>query len=176
MTTKEYPEIQGCHRYSLQVDGLDLSGNPDIGEVVFLMRNPATAVGNEARKHPTRSYCCRHARSWGYGTCTEVNLFALRASDKSQLLQAHQRGCDLVGPENDRVICEAVSRADLVVVAWGRTCDNKMLQRRADDVWALIQPLGRQLKCLAMISGDSPRLPRGNSPQVDSVQDLTPWP
>ena len=176
MTTKECPEIQGCHRYSLQVDGLTLPGNPDLGEVVFLMRNPATGVGNEARKHPTRSYCCRHAGSWGYGTCTEVNLFALRASDKPQLLQAHEQGCDLVGPENDRVIYEAVSRADLVVVAWGRTRDNKMLQRRADDVWARIQSLGRQLKCLERNRDGSPRLPWGNRPQVDSVQDLTPWP
>ena len=80
------------------------------------MRNPATGVGNEARKHPTRRYCCCNASKWGYGTCTEVNLFALRASDKQQLLQARRGGCDLVGPENDRVINEAVSRADLVVV------------------------------------------------------------
>ena len=176
MTTKECPEIQGCHRSSLQVDGLTLPGNPDLGEVVFLMRNPATAVGNEGRYHPTRNYCCRHAGSWGYGTCTEVNLFALRASDKSKLLQAHQRGCDLVGPENDRVIYEAVSRADLVVLAWGQTRDDVMLQRRAEDVWALIQPWGRQLKCLAMNVDGSPRLPLGYAPRVDSVQDLTPWP
>ena len=175
MAITEYPEIPGPHRYSLQVDGLVLSGNSDRGEVVFLMRNPATTVGNEDRRHQTRIYCCSNASKWGYGTCTEVNLFALRASGKQQLLQAHRGGCDLVGPENDRVIYEAVSRADLVVVAWG-VPDPEMLQRRADEVRALIEPLGKQPKCLEKNSDGSPRLPLGYRPRVDRVEDLVPWP
>ena len=175
MSTKECPEIQRCHRYSLQVDGLVPSGKPDRGEVVFRMRNPATAVGDEERKHPTRNYCCCQARKWGYGTCTEVNLFALRARDKPRLLHANQRGCDLVGPENNRVIYETVSRADLVVVAWG-VPNHPILRRRADEVWALIKPLGRPLKCLEKNSDGSPRLPWGYGPRVDHVEDLVPWP
>ncbi len=161
MAITEYPEIPGCHRYSLQVEGLDLCGNPDRGEVVFLMRNPATAVGDEGRYHYTRNLCCLRARIWGYGTFTEVNLFALRASNKSQLFQACRKGCDLVGPENDRVIYEAFSRADLVVVAWGVTGGNTTFKRRVDDVRALIQPLGRQLKCLGKNGEGSPKQPQG---------------
>ena len=175
MIITEYPKIPGCHRYSLQVDGLDIGEIHDLGEVVFLMRNPATIVGDEGRKHPTRNYCCLHATKWGYGTCTEVNLFSLRAGGKPQLLEASRRGCDLVGPKNDRVIYEAVSKADLVVVAWGST-DNDVLQHRADEVWGLIRPLGKDLRCLGKNGGGSPRLPRGYSPQVGRVEDLLPWP
>ena len=175
MIITEYPKKPGCHRYSLQVDGLDIGEIHDLGEVVFLMRNPATIVGDEGRKHPTRNYCCFHAAKWGYGTCTEVNLFSLRAGGKPQLLEASRLGCDLVGPENDRVIYEAVSKADLVVVAWGST-DNDVLQHRADEAWELIRPLGKDLRCLGKNGGGSPRLPRRYSPQVRRVEDLLPWP
>ena len=79
MIITEYPKIPGCHRYSLQVDGLDIGEIHDLGEVVFLMRNPATIVGDEGRKHPTRNYCCLHAAKWGYGlaqklTCSHSGL------------------------------------------------------------------------------------------------------
>ena len=130
MTVTEYPKTPGCHRYSLRVDGLDLGGKPDRGMAVFLMCNPATAVGKEERFHHTRNICCRRAQSWGYGTVTEVNLFALRASDKERLFQAHGSGYDLKGPENNQVLYETVSKADLVVVAWGKTGGNRIFQHR----------------------------------------------
>ena len=132
------------------------------------MRNPATIVGYEGRKHPIRNYCCLNAAKRGYGTCIEVNLFSRRTGGKLLLLEGSRRGCDLVGPKNDRVIYEAVSRADLVVVAWGRT-DNDVLKQRADEVWELIRPLGKDLKCLGKNGDGTPRLPRGSSPKVGRI-------
>ena len=175
MRVTEYPDIHGSHRYYLRVEGLPLGGKLDQGEAVFLMRNPATAVGDEGRYHHTRNICCLRSQSWGYGTITEINLFGLRAKDKAQLFRAQGQGTNLVGDENDQVIYETVSNADLIVVGWGTTGGNKAFANKVQDVIRLIQPLGKQLYCFEKINGGSPKHPM-TSKRVDNVKDLTPWP
>ena len=84
---------------------------------------------------PTRNRCIKIAKDEGYGTLTEVNLFAYIAPGRDALYQAvAEEEIDAVGPENDRVIRDAVTDADLVVVAWGNTNGNRRSYERVKGV------------------------------------------
>jgi hypothetical protein len=48
-----------------------------------------------------------------------VNLFAYRHFDPLALVALARSGTDVIGPENDLHIKNAISRSDLVVLAWG---------------------------------------------------------
>lgn len=97
--------------------------------VVFLMLNPSTA--DEEADDPTIRRCVNFAKDWGYGTLDVVNLFALRATDPSDLCE-HQAP---IGDENDAYLREVCEEAGLVVAAWGA---NGSLQDRAREVASLL--------------------------------------
>lgn len=82
--------------------------------IVFIMLNPSTAT--ETVNDPTVAKCCVYSRSWGYSRLTVVNIFAWRSTDPKGLGLTD----DPVGPDNDKAIIEAATRADAVVCAWGR--------------------------------------------------------
>ncbi len=102
MVIEEYPETHGDYRYLWRKRGLDIGGKVDLGEAVFLMRNPATEEekgekGNDDRRgrHTTRNICRTIAQRLGYTTFTEINMFALRAKDMPTLREAHSKGRNL---------------------------------------------------------------------------------
>jgi hypothetical protein len=64
------------------------------GVATFIMLNPSTADGEN--DDPTIRKCVGFARQWGCGRLQVVNLFALRATDPSEIAKAD----DPVGPEN----------------------------------------------------------------------------
>ena len=132
MLIEEYPESHGDYRYLWRKRGLNIGAKVDLGEAVFLMRNPATEEeegekGKDDRRgrHTTRNICRTIAQRLGYTTFTEINLFALRAKNMPTLHKAHSEGREIVGLENDEVICEVVSKANLVIVAWGSPTGSK---------------------------------------------------
>ncbi len=86
---------------------------PDSGVVMFIGLNPSTA--DEIQDDPTIRRCIGFARAWGYGALCMGNLFAFRATDPAEMLDAD----DPVGPENDRMLVTLASQASLVVAAWG---------------------------------------------------------
>jgi len=81
--------------------------------LAFIMLNPSTA--DESEDDPTIRRCLGYAEDWDYGSLVVGNLFALRATDPSEL---RDHG-NPVGPENDRHLREIVNDADQVVAAWG---------------------------------------------------------
>ncbi|WP_176451091.1 DUF1643 domain-containing protein [Halorubrum sp. Ea1] len=84
--------------------------NPTLG---FIMLNPSTA--DESEDDNTIRRCLGYAKDWGYGSILVGNLFAYRATDRSQLREYNNP----IGPKNDehlRSICEEV---DMTVAAWG---------------------------------------------------------
>lgn len=83
------------------------------GTCLFVMLNPSTADAD--RDDPTLRRCISFASSWGFARVELANLFAFRATDPEELLQA----ADPVGPDNDRYVLEAARRAHRIVVAWG---------------------------------------------------------
>jgi len=97
----------GLYRYLLT-----RTWNPDRGAVAFVMLNPSTA--DHRADDPTIRRCVAFADAWGYGRLVVVNLFALRATDPSEL----RRSADPIGPDNDYHIAgQCAGRT--VVAAWG---------------------------------------------------------
>lgn len=82
--------------------------------VNFICLNPSTA--DALTDDPTVRRCVRFARSWGFGQLVLTNLFALRATDPSELCLTQR---DPVGLENDKFLRIAAHNAELVVAAWG---------------------------------------------------------
>ena len=132
MNTTRCPEEFGCYRYRLRVEGIELSGKEDRGGLVFIMFNPATTSEErdlETGGH-TRGRRIKLAKDEGYGSLTEVNLFAYRAPDKRALQRAvTEKKVDPVGPENNRLMYDTVMGAAMVVAARGSTNCNRLFRR-----------------------------------------------
>lgn len=124
----------GVYRYTLtRLVDPELLG-PYRGTVNFVMLNPSTADAQV--DDPTVRKCMGFAGRWGFQRLVVTNLYALRATDSTKLLD-HR---DPVGPGNDAAIREAAEIADLVLVAWGNGPGPSLhLERRAEHVAGLIQ-------------------------------------
>lgn len=81
--------------------------------LAFLMLNPSTA--DESEDDPTIRRCLGYAKDWGYGSLIVGNLFALRATDPSEL-RDHPEPVGLKNEEHLRSICH---EAEMVIAAWG---------------------------------------------------------
>lgn len=86
--------------------------------IVFILLNPSTA--DEVRDDPTVARCRRFAARWGFSEVIVLNAFAFRSTDPSALRKVN----DPVGPENDRVIKEAIDwishrKGGELVCGWG---------------------------------------------------------
>lgn len=101
--------ISKCGQYRYRLDR-DWIGD---GRAVWVMLNPSTA--DATLDDPTIRRCVGFTKSWGLGSLTVVNVFALRATDP-KALRSHP---DPVGPTNDAHIRAAIDRADIVIAAWG---------------------------------------------------------
>jgi len=89
--------------------------NASLPVCVFVGLNPSTADANE--DDPTIRRCVGFAKSWGYGGLVMLNLFAYRATNPQDMLCSVL--IDPVGPENDNHILKEVSKAGIVIAAWG---------------------------------------------------------
>jgi hypothetical protein len=81
--------------------------------LAFIMLNPSTA--DETENDPTIRRCLDYAKDWDYGSVVVGNLFALRATDPSEL-SGHDNP---VGPENDDHLEAICDEAEQVIAAWG---------------------------------------------------------
>lgn len=93
--------------------------------LAFIMLNPSTA--DESEDDPTVRRCLGYAKDWGYGELVVGNLFALRATDPSELRE-HP---DPVGPENRNHLQSICEDAEMVIAAWGT---DGALQNRGPEV------------------------------------------
>ena len=84
-----------------------------LDSIVFIGLNPSTA--DESHNDPTISRCINFARKWGYGGLCMANLFAYRATQPRIMMLAD----DPIGPENDQILFDLVSKAHVVIAAWG---------------------------------------------------------
>ena len=119
------------------------------GTVAFIMLNPSTADAKHT--DPTLTRCIGFAKFWGYQKLDIVNLFAYRATDPKEL----HRVSDPIGPENDKYIVDVISKADLVVAAWGEK--GKTL-RRNRQVINIVKPI-ISLYALEILKCGQPRHP-----------------
>ena len=135
----------GRHRYLLTREfGSDST-------CVFVMLNPSTADADH--DDPTIRRCIGFARREGFGRLEIVNLFGFRATLPVDFFAAD----DPVGSENDVEIKLSISRADLVVVAWGN--HGAFDAGRTTAVLGLITDSGTVTKCFGMTTKRQPRHP-----------------
>lgn len=109
----------GLYRYSLW-------RRWDYGKpaVVFVMLNPSTADAD--KDDQTIRKCIGFAERWDAGGIRVVNLYAYRATDKTELTEALGAGIDPVAARtagimnaNDSAIIAAASDAERIIAAWG---------------------------------------------------------
>lgn len=118
--------------------------------VLIVMLNPSTADA-EIDDATIRS-CIRLSKGLGYGSFEVVNLFALRATDPTEL----QRAADPVGPANDDVIEAAISRCDLAICAWGA---HPTGGNRSGHVRALLRSHRPAVFCFGVTKSGAPKHP-----------------
>ena len=117
------------------------------GTVAFIGLNPSTADANI--DDPTIRRCIAFAKTWGYSSLWMLNLFAYR-STKPEVLR---NTVDPIGPENDRWLQDAISKADVVVAAWG---NHDQLNGRADQ---FIKKHDKPIKALKITNSGAPGHP-----------------
>ena len=134
---------------------------------LFVMLNPSTA--DASLDDPTIRRCIGFATREGCARLTVVNLFAYRATDPRDLLDAYRGGIDIEGPENRRHLNEQIaahgSGRGIIIAAWGAhpvAGRAPTIQRWLRDVGAL---------CLGITAGGHPRHPL----YVPSYQPLMRW-
>ncbi len=122
------------------------------------MLNPSTA--DEAADDPTIRRVIGFSRAWGFGRLVVVNLFALRATRPHGLSDSPAP----VGPGNDDAISEAMSAADLLLVAWGNhgvISNPGTGVRRDQEVLDALAGASKAIKCLGTTNEGQPRHPLG---------------
>lgn len=106
--------ISDCGKYRYR---LWRRWNEALPHLLFIMLNPSTADASKDDRTITR--CIRKAYKLRYGGIEVVNLFAFRATDPDDLMQADEP----IGTENDGAILSAVEEAldhgGMVICAWG---------------------------------------------------------
>ena len=118
---------------------------------LWIMLNPSTA--DAEKDDPTIRRCLGFTKSWiGFGSLEVVNLFAYRSTKASVLLDVD----DPIGPDNDRYILEAASRATVIIAAWGSR-SLAIDPSRAQQVRVLLKH--HPLDCLGVTKRCSPRHP-----------------
>lgn len=97
-------------RYTLEREFLDVEGSR---RIAWLMLNPSTATGE--KNDPTVNRTCIWSHAWGFRYSTVINMYAFRSPRPADLWKAD----DPIGPLNDETIRWVVSKAELVICAWG---------------------------------------------------------
>jgi hypothetical protein len=148
---------------SVYVDELFGRTRPRV-RVLFGMLNPSNA--DAENPDPTLTRCMGFAQALGADTSAKgtakivgcyrylltrgdlsiVNLYAFRTPSPKEMWAAARKGVDIIGPENDRHILEAVGEADIVIAAWGA---DKHARARAAVVAAAIEKI-KPLHCLRL--------------------------
>lgn len=81
--------------------------------VAFIGLNPSTADGE--KDDATIRRCIAFAQDWGFDGLCMLNLFAYRATNPREMLDA----ADPIGPENDKWLVAGTEYASTVVCMWG---------------------------------------------------------
>jgi hypothetical protein len=135
--------------------------------LVFIMVNPSIATGD---KHdPTIRKCKGFARTLGFDGFKVVNLFASIATDPKSLRYMSNPE----GPLNDYFIADAISAAEVVIVAWGSLGKlPKDLRQQAGRMIRHAKIVGKNLYCLGQTTSGDPRHPL----MTPYATPLTKWP
>lgn len=117
------------------------------GAIAFVGLNPS--IADASIDDPTIRRCVAFAKNWGADSLWMVNLFALRSPDPSAL----KTDADPIGEENDYWLRETVSKAQMVIAAWGN--HGRLLGRAT----SFMQNLERDVYALRITKSGAPSHP-----------------
>lgn len=157
--------LSDCETYRYRLGRRWSGGLP--GTVAFVMLNPSTADAEV--DDPTIRRCVGFAQREGLEAIDVVNLYAYRATKPRHLAEAVAAGRDVVGPENQRHLREAIAGATLVVFAWGGSVTQGPYDWRTivTEVYELAADLDARPLCLGRTKDGHPRHPlyvKGDTP------------
>lgn len=124
--------------------------DPQGPRVAFVLLNPSTASAEHL--DPTVTRCVKRAMREGYGSVEVVNIFALQATDPSELY-THPAP---VGRGNDEAIVAAGRAAQRVICGWGT---HGALQGRGAAVLGLLEGKGIEPWVLSLTKHGHPGHP-----------------
>lgn len=123
----------GTYRYEL---------TRELGGVLTLVSiglNPSVATADDPDR--TINKDIGFARRWQMGRVLKLNAYAYVAQDPGDMKRAAAAGIDVIGPDNNRTIVEAVrfvkAHGGIVVVSWGQNID----PNRQHDMAALLSDI-----------------------------------
>lgn len=120
------------------------------GQLLVIMLNPSTA--DEVRNDPTVTRVIDFAADAGFQSLAVANLFGLRSTDPSGLLE-HP---DPVGKRNDEWIERLIDSSRAVLIAWGAF---PAAAKRGATVLRLLETKDVPVYCLGLTKGGAPRHP-----------------
>lgn len=147
-----WAEFSPCGKYRYL---LGREWDPGLPRVLVVGLNPSKAGADIPDMTVTK--LVGFGERWGAGSFEVVNPFAYIATDPRYLHVNGIAGLDIVGPDNDHFIDEAISRASKCVIAWGGDAGHKFLKPRVVDVLAKLKSL--PLFCLDPTKDGFPRHP-----------------
>ena len=103
--------------------------------LLFVMKNPSCP---DDTTNQTFRNMVKYAKKLNASSLDVVNLFARRTGKSPKELN-DMPSVEAIGPENDRHIVEAASKADLVIAAWGDASGVKEYKTRIADVDHLLR-------------------------------------
>lgn len=121
----------------------------------FIMLNPSTA--DAEIDDPTIKRCMKFARHWNHGGIQVINLFAVRTSAPSVMMNA----ADPVGERNKEFFEFALGRAGKdgkVICAWGNH-GGHMAQDKTALGWIDAHLLWQKPQCLGLTNSEKPKHP-----------------
>ncbi len=124
---------------------------------LFIGLNPSTA--DASLDDPTIRRCTHFTNRLGLRRFGMGNLFAFKSTDPRFLSIRSRKGLEIIGPDNDMMLGDMISKADVIIPCWGALggLDNRdrkvmaMIKRRAKPG---VVPL-----CLTTTLGGFPRHP-----------------
>lgn len=111
------------------------------------------------------------ARLWRCGLVIKVNAYGFRATQPAVMNRARAAGADIVGPDNDRWIVQAIDMVSIVggifMVAWG----NHIEPHRQRDIARMLHDRSVVPMCLGTNGNGTPK----HELYQPYERELVPW-
>lgn len=124
--------------------------DPKIRLLGVILLNPSTA--DATKDDPTIRKCVTLARNWGFGGILVANLFAFRATDPRELMEAK----DPVGPENNAWLEKVAERTSRILCGWG---NHGVLAGRGEAVLKMLAGKKEKLVSVGVNMNGMPKHP-----------------
>lgn len=90
-----------------------------------------------------------------------LNIFALRGTLPSDVMDFHNKGFDIIGPNNDENIKIALENSDYLVIAWGGASpiNKKIYDKRIEEIFSIINNCKNNLQTYRKLEKGNDKYP-----------------